>query len=170
MKRRLPTAGLLLLVPLLFGSLSTCDTLSGTSPPPSPPASLEEALERWTTRDFDDYRFRFERSCFCSPTRLSATVLVRGDTVSAVDSVWANGAPIEETDHAFNPATVKTIDQLFDLIRAADQGRIDSVAVEYDAALGFPSSLFVDPLQAMADEEVTYSARAVHALDPRQGN
>ena len=141
--------------------------LSNTSSSPDPPATLDEALSRWSARGFDAYRFRFERTCFCSPPRVTALVTVRSDTVAALDSVRANGTPIQDTDFAFDREMARSIEQLFDLVRAARRTTIDSVAVTYDARDGHPRRLFVDPLQAMTAENVTYVARDVTPIDSR---
>lgn len=156
---------LLLLALLAVGTAPACDTLSDAPPPPTPPATLDEALSRWSAHGWDAYRFRFERVCFCSPPRVSALVTVRGDTVAALDSVRANGIPIQNTDFAFDRKMARSIEQLFDLIQAAERTTIDSVAVTYDAQRGYPKQLFVDPLQAMATEDVTYVVRDVTAFD-----
>lgn len=155
----------LLLAGLLVGLVASCDGLSDGAATQTTPRTLEDALDRWHNQDITAYRFRFARSCFCAPSHLSATVAVRGDTVFAVESVRANGTPIEETDHRFDLNTTQSIEQLFDLISAAERGTIDSVSVTYDDQLGFPSELFVDPLRAMADEEITYYASDVERID-----
>ena len=91
---------------------------------------------------------------------------MRDDSVVAVHDIQADGVPIEQTDHRFNPETVRSINQLFALIRAARHGRLDSVSVTYDEQLGFPTELFADPLRAMTDEEITYFVSDVEPLHP----
>ena len=85
--------------------------------------------------------------------------------MAALDDVRANGTPIQETTYAFDREMARSIEQLFDLIRAAERTTIDSVAVIYDAQHGYPERLFVDPLQAMTAEDVTYAVRDVTAID-----
>lgn len=151
---------------LAGGTVPACDALTDAAPSsPSAPTTLDAAWSRWSANEFEAYRFRFERTCFCSPAHVSARVTVRGDTVAALDDVRANGTPIENTSFAFDREMARSIEQLFDIIRAAERTTIDSVAVTYDAQHGHPERLFVDPLQAMTAEDVTYAARDVTAID-----
>lgn len=157
---------LLLVFLLAGGTVPACDALTDAAPSsPAGPTTLDAAWSRWSANEFTAYRFRFERACFCSPTHVSARVTVRGDTVAALDDVRANGTPIQKTDYAFDREMARSIEQLFDLIRAAERTTIDSVAVTYDAQRGYPEHLFVDPLQAMATEDVTYAVRGVTPID-----
>lgn len=159
-------ARLLLFFLLAGGTVPACDALTDASPsPPSAPTTLDEAWARWSASGFEAYRYRFERTCFCSPSHVSALVTVRGDTVAALDDVRANGTPIQKTAYAFDREMARSIEQLFDLIRAAERTTIDSVAVTYDAQHGHPTRLFVDPLQAMTTEDITYTARDITAID-----
>lgn len=155
---------LLLLGLILCVSAPACDALNGTSAPSTPPSTLAEAEARWAAQGFDVYQYRFTRTCFCSPERLSATITVHDGTVAALDDISANGVSIAATRYAFRSEMAWSIEQLFGLLRDAKRGRIDSVAVTYESEWGYPRSLFVDPLQAMSGEEVTFSARAVRAL------
>lgn len=155
---------LMLSVVLAVTAVPACDGLTGAPEPPPPPQTLEAAQARWNAAGPDAYCFRFERSCFCSPAHVSATAIVRADTVAALRDVRANGVPIEATDYAFERTMAKSIEQLFGLLCQAEHGMIDSVSVAYDAEQGYPSTLFVDPLQAMADEEITYSVQHVRPL------
>ena len=154
----------LLVIPLALSTVPGCDALTGASPAPTPPTTLDEARSRWEARGFTDYCYRFERSCFCSPSHLSATVMVRRDTVAALHDVRANGTPIEETEDAFDREMARSIEQLFALIEAADRTTIDSVAVTYDAQYGHPTMLHVDPFHAMATDDMTIAAHRVTAL------
>lgn len=160
---------LLFLAALVAHALPACDTLSGPTPP-SAPTTLDEAQAQWAANGFAAYRYRFERTCFCSPAHLSARVTVRGDTVAALDDVRANGTPIQDTHHIVDRDMTRSIEQLFDIIRAAERTTIDSVAVTYDARYGHPKTLFVDPLQAMSSEDITYEAHDITAIDSLANN
>lgn len=160
---------ILFFITLAIGTIPGCDALSGTAPPDEP-TTLEAAQTRWASHGFAAYRYRFERTCFCSPAHLSARVTVQGDTVTALDDIRANGAPIQKTDYVVDRDMVRSVEQLFDLIRAAERTTIDSIAVTYDARYGHPKTLFVDPLQAMTSEDITYKAHTITAIDSLSGN
>src|SRR5262245_41987656 len=65
----------------------------------SPTAQAEEfaqrlamARARWESQHLSDYMFRVQRTCYCRPRVLSATIVVRGDSVDLVTDVSADGS------------------------------------------------------------------------------
>lgn len=109
---------------------------SGTYQAKSSAAPAGEFLQRlaiaraqWETQHPSEYMFRVYRTCYCQPRSLSATVVVRGDSVDRIMEVVADGVPGETNMRFF------TIDQLFDNIATADPTRC---FVQYDESLGVP--------------------------------
>jgi hypothetical protein len=104
----------------------------------APTHNLVVAKLRWSQRDFHDYTYTSQRSCFCvsvNPIR----VTVVHDTVQSAFDLTANA----EVDRRW----VSTIDGVFASI---DQSIDDNVPVdaEFDARLGYPI-------------KVTYNAPAI---------
>jgi hypothetical protein len=95
---------------------------------------LASARELWTTKHITTYSFRVERTCFCDPRRLVATVHVVEGRVASVDSVLGDGVSIEPVlqGQALN---LFTIEELFEMIEREDPGLRHA---RFDPLLGFP--------------------------------
>ena len=57
-----------------------------------------------------------------------------------------------------------TIERQFDFIRGGLAKRHYSMEVDYDASLGFPTRIFIDPEQNTADDEITLRMEEFRAL------
>jgi Family of unknown function (DUF6174) len=118
---------------------------------------LATARVRWASADIQSYHFEYNRVCFCLPeARGPAVVTVRNGVVTDVELVQTNSVTGEPILAAF-----PTIDDLFDLIQRAIEEGWDVLEVEYDEALGYPTSLTVDPSTTTADDESWYYLAAV---------
>ena len=130
-------------------------------------ARLAHAQARWEGRPFADYSFEIRTFCFCPPeinrwTRVS----VRGGIVVAVEAV--------EPDPNFPITTLtywRPIDALFaDLHRAMKESSgfssyYAAILVDYDAVLGYPTSIEYREKPNIADAGATITVRNVRALD-----
>ena len=118
---------------------------------------LEQARAQWRSLGIADYRFTFQRSCFCAPSlREPALVNVfRGDIVS-VESA-ASGVPQD-------PAFYYTVEQLFGIIEDAIDEDAARLSVTYDSAMGYPTSGFIDRSEQIADEEIGFEASRLEQL------
>jgi len=125
---------------------AACSTLGGDD---GPEERFRANRAAWEALDIQSYDYTIHVSCFCpdevtSPVR----VAVRGgaiDSLLYVDS----GEPVSERYQGSFP----TIDGLFaNLQYAFDRGAY-SVSVEYDPALHFPRTIFVDYDRMAADDE-----------------
>jgi hypothetical protein len=130
-----------------------------------PGLSVEDQQAAWTAAGLRQYRFHFTRSCFCRPGILSGTVTVRdGVVVSVTDASDGQlGQPIASADIA----QFKSIEQLFEVIRDAKANRADVIAVNYDPNLKFPARVALDYILFAADDEISYEASSVVAIDCR---
>jgi hypothetical protein len=121
--------------------------------------ALDSARSTWESRGFSSYEFRVQRICFCAPPA-TAPLLVRvqdGRPVSVTNA--DTGAPVSP-----DTGMPLTVDALFTVLDDAidrDAARID---VQYDEALGYPLSMYIDYDERIADEEVTYQASGLRAL------
>jgi len=121
---------------------------------------LLDARARWEGAALRSYRFHYDRTCFCLPAANGpAVVTVRDGVVTNVELLQSSetiGEPIL--------AEFPTIEDLFDLIATAIDGGWDKLEVEYDEALGFPTTLAVDPSTTTADDEAWYNLSALTEL------
>jgi hypothetical protein len=118
---------------------------------------LNQARAQWRSQGFPDYRYTFQRSCFCAPASLEpAVVTVRGGAVVAVDRV-TDGAVLD-------PSFYYTVEGLFGLLEEAIDGDAAELRVEYDAALGYPRSAFIDRSAMIADEELGFEVSNLQPL------
>lgn len=89
--------------------------------------------------------------CFCRDGSTTYEVTVTAGTVSYVRAL-ADSVPVPVDQFA----RFQTIDHLFEQVRAALKTSGQLVAVEYDAAFGYPTVVSLDPIKNAVDDEVTY--------------
>jgi hypothetical protein len=111
--------------------------------------ALDEQRQIWQTHAIDSYRFDIERICFCIPG--SYEVVVKGGQVTSVTAAKGGSVPPGSEELKGFPLTVP---DLFDEIER--WASADSIEVEYDAELGFPTRISVDPMHNAIDEEVAF--------------
>lgn len=136
----------------------------GNPNPTTPPETFDDALALWESKGYDTYTYTLERSCFCFPGRISARVMVRADTVVALEDLRADGEPISEFPWEGEAERFHAIDDLFALIQQAEEGTIDSYSATYDSTFGYPTTLSLDFDIRIADEELYYTARDLHPM------
>jgi hypothetical protein len=118
---------------------------------------LEQARAQWRSLGIADYRFTFQRACFCAPSlRDPALVNVLRGAIVSVESV-PGGAPQD-------PALYYTVEQLFQLIEDAIDQDAARLSVTYDSGLGYPTSGFIDRNEMIADEELGFEASSLEQL------
>jgi uncharacterized protein DUF6174 len=149
---------------LLLGMLTVAVVTVSCSQPHSKTSSpIEQAEEfaqrlamaraQWESQHLSEYMFRVDCTCYCRPRVLSATVVVRGDSVDLVTTVLADGVP-GRTDMRFF-----TVDQLFDEIERSSPGRC---SVRYHESQGFP--VVVEFVQLADDSGVEYQIRSLERV------
>ena len=127
------------------------------SPMPVPPdadvlgsaqMALQQGQERWEKSGIADYVYTGAWTCFCPEAYLAQTqVTVGGGKVTDVSSAAQN------IDTIPAPERFVPVEALFALIQNAITQGAARVEVSYDATHGYPSKLFVDYDERMADEE-----------------
>ena len=123
---------------------------------------LSEARATWAAQGIDDYRFTLRRNCFC-PVRGPVVVEVRdGEVVSVVDAT--TGASEQDgfaLIEVFGDAA--TVDALLNTIAEAEgAARLEA---DYDADLGYPTHVYIDESELIADEEIGYDLEEFVVLD-----
>jgi uncharacterized protein DUF6174 len=112
---------------------------------------LAAARKQWVSHLPASYSFTWQQGCECigdmtRPMRISVTA---GQLTNAVfvDDQAAVGEQVRRY--------LLTIDGVFDKIQDAIDQDAAEVTIEYDPALGYPRSVFVDYSTKVADEELS---------------
>ena len=118
--------------------------------------ALDDAREKWDENAPSHYRYVEDEWAF-APSDGSVRIEVQdGEIVSAL---------IVETDQPAPESRALTIDDLFDKVQDELDGGPDDITVEYDAALGFPASVDVDPISNAMDDEHGFGADWFETLE-----
>lgn len=156
----MPFRALRVTLPLLTLSLLSSCSLLGLDPRSDKERELARNRRLWDSRAINEYHYVMRRLCFCAPESTSPQVItVHGGVITSV--VYAsNGAPVP----AFIASTALSVTGLFDIIQQAIDRDAYQLSVQYDAALGFPTSIAIDYILNAADDEVTYTAGSFQSL------
>lgn len=123
---------------------------------------LARATARWSAAGPASYDFDLQVSCFCVATTFgTVTVSVRNhQVVSVVRS--DSGTAVDSLDFQ----NVLTVDRMF----ATERGFLDrkpaSFRADYDANLGYPTLVSVDPVASVADDEYSFQVHGLRAFLP----
>ena len=178
--RRFVVFGVLLLVLSACGSSSTTTTdttqpdngptttdaptsdPTTTVPPTVDPfdeadAAYSAARALWDSTELVDYDYSFSRGCFCPQEFVGPhEVSVREGVVTEAtyDGIDLKKLPI--LNLTSYDEIIQTVDGVFDEIdRALDEA--DRFTAAYHPELGYPTEVFIDWEEMMADEEVNYT-------------
>lgn len=148
-------AGVLLGLLLLVG---------GCSDPTGPEeARLTAAQRRWEAKRpaSNSYTMQQRVVCFCITGATTFQVTVTTGTITRAVNL-ATGEPMSVTLLTI----FRTVDQLFMQAREGltREGVVTSMA--FDATLGYPTTLSLDPIRNAIDDEVTYVTSNVVPLAP----
>jgi hypothetical protein len=106
-------------------------------------AALDTARAQWQQAGLAAYEYGYHKFCECHPENPPESVVsVRNGAVVGVRHRPV-GTTVEVPSEAKNLEFYWTMDGVFDLIASA-QRRGVTVRVQYDAALGFPRSIYID--------------------------
>lgn len=127
---------------------------SGPAAPRSP--ELDAARERWEAAGLDGYEMTLRRVCFCPAPDYTGPfgVTVRGGELAAVT---LDGVRVDD-DRG------ETVEDLFELIENAYARKAETVAVEFDPELGYPTNVSIDYSAQVADEEIGYMVSDLRPL------
>lgn len=137
-----------LLVACLF--VTACSSVLG----PGERERLQKAEEQWNSLGVTEYSFEMRTSCFCGPEVYEwAVVDVKNGAVVSARSL--SGAPL--TGYAVESR--KSVEQLFEIARKYRPDWVSKIDVEFDADLGYPTTVSITSKPNIADAGATYEAR-----------
>jgi len=125
-----------------------------------PGISVEDQQVGWAATGITNYSYRFTRLCFCRPGILSGTVTVQDGMVVGVTNAFDGQISLDNSDFS----QFKSVEQLFEVIRQAKLQQADTIAIKYDAVLGFPADIRLDFLAGAVDDEIEYEASDLEAI------
>ncbi|HUP19228.1 MAG TPA: DUF6174 domain-containing protein [Gemmatimonadota bacterium] len=128
-------------------ALASCDLLGSDA---GRQEALQEARRRWAAQGSADYTLTVRRSCFCGQEAIGPALLrvAGGDVVSRIYT--ETGDPVPEAWARLFP----DVEGLFDVVEDAIERNADRIDVTYDPRFGYPSEVFIDYEERVADEEL----------------
>lgn len=114
----------------------------------------QQQQELWKALGIDNYSFVYTVSCFCQFTGPNpALITVRNGVVASVGPA-PGGVVVPVTGSI---AAYPTIDSLFAIAARAKAQNPAVFNVTYDPTYHFPRTIEVDPVERVADDEISYS-------------
>jgi len=141
---------LITLTLLLF---SGCSLFGG-----SDSSDLDRARANWVRAGISDYNYKLTIGCFCAETGTFDVEVRNGVVVNTTVSSGANSPGGGE-------GAGKTMDDLFGVLAQAYAQNADEVLVEYIALLGYPTSISIDYVREVSDDEIFYGVDSFERLD-----
>ena len=116
---------------------------------PEDELNLQEQEKKWKKQGITDYEFTSQISCFCqSDYTLPKAIVVKNHEIQSINGVaYAN---LEYENHM-------TIDELFDYIEDCQNKNPVIENLEFDSVYGFPSYIYFDISEMIADDEIGYT-------------
>ena len=110
---------------------------------------------QWQVLNIENYEFEQNVICFFAPPagRFHKITVESGAIVEIIDLEDDRSLPSE------NFSFFKTISQLLEFVESINPDSVAVFNIEYDNNFGFPSSIYVDFNQGIADEEIGYETR-----------
>ena len=124
-------------------------------------AQLDKHRLQWTSNRVDTYSFVLAPICFC-PQHLIDPVTIRvvNRVVASVTYVESGKAPQHDGFGRY-----VTIDELFNTIQEAIDGKASQITVTYDPEVGYPTEASIDYDARIADEEYGFTASDYSSAD-----
>ncbi|MBB6049122.1 DUF6174 domain-containing protein [Armatimonas rosea] len=112
-------------------------------------SDLDQARASWRAQGLRSYSVTVQKICFC-PEEYTRPV-----TITVRDGVATNAPEYL--------AAYGTVEKALDAVESAQKGKPDTLTVSF-APQGWPTSLYVDPSKALADDEYRVLLSAVTPL------
>ncbi|CAA6814553.1 MAG: Alkaline phosphatase (EC [uncultured Thiotrichaceae bacterium] len=137
-------------------------------------AEFEANKQKWLDNRPENYNYQLQRGGFITPdARAPVNLTVNGTQV--VKAVFTPPDIIIDSQEAIPGSDVPdfnklTVDDLFSTVENAINAGAAEVRVTYDETLGYPTSIFIDQNQQIADEEIFLNASQLAALPDSDTN
>ncbi len=136
-------------------SIASCSLLN-----PAPTGEVQQRKQRWMAQNILNYRYVLENRCFCvAEVRQPVQIEVRNGQMRSIKTYDGGRSVNEEYFEKYD-----TIPKLFDLIRASVDRKAAKISVDYDLKLGFPTRIFIDLSENIADEEINLDVYAFEVI------
>lgn len=123
---------------------------------------LNARRQQWQLLNVDEYDYHFQRICFCSIDFTSpGLVRVSGGEIAFVRN--------PQTMDPLDPSFFLTVDGLFDEVQRAIDSHAAEIVADYDGTFGYPTSLDIDFLSSVIDEEVSFRASELRVVPEPNG-
>jgi hypothetical protein len=145
-RRILALAPLVSLILLLAGCSGGSSSGSGDA------ADLRRAQTRWARAGVRDYAYTVRVSAFAPGVQRPARITVQNGRAISITPGDDEPIPLENNGQIF--AAYDTVEDLFAVIQRAIDTRADSLNVDYDPVLGYPTRITIDYIRLAADDEL----------------
>jgi hypothetical protein len=149
-------------------ALAACTLAAAAQAPCADAAAADElkaSRERWTAAGFARYEYGYNKYCDCHRDAPPETIVVVADgAVERVYHLYADSAR-EVPAREGSTNLYWTIEDLFRLIEGALE-QSATVRASYDAALGYPTAIFVDYDADFIGDEIDVRLTRLNARAP----
>ncbi|MCK5917426.1 MAG: hypothetical protein KAG34_03320 [Cocleimonas sp.] len=150
----------------MLSLLSACNSTGGSPPagPEKPISPYQQTLnkykQRWQQANIKNYRYTFQRSCFCMRD-FTKEVITTVNNNKVVNAHWKDSK--QALDHKFKN-NKQNIDYFFIKIQDAIDRKAALITVKYNETYGYPEKISIDYDKMIADEELSLSAKNFRKL------
>jgi hypothetical protein len=131
----------------LFISFIFLNCTKNTEIIPEDEVQLQE--QKWKEQGITDYEFTSQISCFCQRDfTLPKAIVVKNNQIQSV-----NGITYADLEYE----TYMTFDEFFDYIEDRQNQNPVIENLEFDSIYGFPSYIYFDISEMIADDEIGYT-------------
>jgi hypothetical protein len=117
---------------------------------------VDDYFKKWSKLEISDYEFTLRVNCFCTVETVGPhKVVVKKNAIVSV-----NGNPYDPNTHF----SVKTIEQLFAYVKKTLAEKPAQQTLEFDVKYFFPTNIYFDISEMIADEEIGYVLTAFKPL------
>lgn len=159
--RRIP-AFVLLVIPLTALLLVSCSGGSSSQTGSDEAAGLRRAQARWARAGVRDYAYTVRVLAFAPGVQRPARVTVQNGRTVSITPGDNDPTLLENNGQVF--AAYATLDDLFGVIQRAINARADSLDVDYDPTLGYPTRITIDYIRLAADDELGVNVSQFEAV------
>lgn len=132
---------------ILFILIASCEERNV-----QPNFNIEETYNQWKALRINSYSIIQIKKCFCVDAGIKAIITVKNENIiNVLDSLGQIQIPQERWQY------FKTINQLFEIAIQAKKNDPANFIIEYDEQYKYPTYLYVNPSNKVADDEYEFS-------------